>query len=783
MAQVIVELTSDERRVLEAYRKAEEADKKLRESTGKTGEAGQQASKDFSQAWVQAGNGAIAGVDKLIGELKRIGPEGRIAATAVDDHFRAAGKNGKQSMQEIIDKIGSLDEEAGKAAAEAAEKIKVELAQADASTKFDNSLTELRKINPEAAKAALAVREKMELADAEVKFDNIIEELKKLDPVAAAEAAKMRAHMKTAAEDSVVGWKKFAVSSAAEIGTVIGAYAGISEGVQLVNTYLKDQEALLQKALDKQIALAKVQQESAKNLASYKAVEQSELLQQAVPEIARAAGVSDVGAITTALGSAASAGATPEEAKAAVMAAARVNQLTSDKIDEATGAAVSIMKQTGLKDPREAIALLQTAGPLSKVDDAAQVAEVLPRALGTVQTVPNQDPNEAAKQIASFFAAATNIGVDEQGTSSATFTIDFMNRMDGLFTDLENKQIDARSKIELIDRKIEKGTATEANIRDKGQLQAFLDQSKGVVDPGTVFGRLGILQQNQGMQQEFLGDTGKFGEQQFQVFLKGILDANSDATRSVTSGANQIDASAQAFEESAKRSATMTPQIILARAEQSAASAIETNQSFNNEASALQFVRQTTASALAGTRRGGVSGFSDSMGESFIGLGALTGSTAIEEAGSAIVALRERTAMLEIGGLTQKETGQVEVLKATEQSIRDAIKGLVETGGISKESTADSIVFLQREAERVGSSLAGPQAQGTEKASEAIKDLITTLKESLDRQTEKLAENNRMMAEQNALLAETADNTRPGEPSPPDYNGVLNASTAEEDAR
>lgn len=604
-ATVIVELTGDERKVLESYRKAEEADRKLRESTGKTGDAGKAASKEFTDAWLKAGSGAIAGVDKLIGELKRIGPEGAAAATAIDDHFREVGKNGKQSMQEIIDRIGTLDDAAGKAAAQAAEKIKAELAEADrsaefrlsleslrmlgpegaetakaiqrdmeqagaaskgsfseilakitemrpeaattaarikmefesaakqadfketlaalkrlgpegdkiatgvakdmdraaalsvgsideiiqkmhgidtaaaqaaerikieiatadAQTTFDRSITQLQKINPEAAKAAFGIREKMDLADASVRFDNILEELRKVDPVAAAEAAKMRGHMLTATNDSTGAFKSFAESSIGQFTSIAGAVGLVGGALKSVNEYLEAQAKLTVSAMEKQGELAAAQQESFKNLAAYKAFERDELLQKAAPEIARRTGVSNP-IVALALGEAASAGATPEQAILAAGAAAEMNRHTPDKVAAYSGGIASVMIQTGLKDPREASALLATAGPLSKVSDASKLAVSLPQALGMVSTVPNQAPGEAAREIAALYGVGTNRSVDETGLSTATFIQKLLIESMTMFTDLENKRIDARSKVDLIDRKIDQGASLE-EIRSK----------------------------------------------------------------------------------------------------------------------------------------------------------------------------------------------------------------------------------------------------------------------------------------------------------------------------
>jgi hypothetical protein len=199
-ATVIVELTGDERRVLEAYRKTEEADRKLRDATGKTGDAADAAGKEFADAWVKAGKGANAGIESLLRQLKRTGSEGQEAAAAIEGHFRETGKSGRKSMETIIEAITGLDAEAGKVAAAAAESIKAEMAEADQQSQFDKTIAELRKIAPAAADAARSVRAGLDDADELTRFDRTIAELRKIDPVAAEEAAKIRTSLEEAAQ-------------------------------------------------------------------------------------------------------------------------------------------------------------------------------------------------------------------------------------------------------------------------------------------------------------------------------------------------------------------------------------------------------------------------------------------------------------------------------------------------------------------------------------------------------------------------------------------------------
>lgn len=780
MSETTVEITSETRQLEAGFEKIERLQTEQVAGYEKMATAGEDSARQVAAAQEAATTRGAAAYGKILAELRRQGPEGREQAKAIEGYLQETGTAGRRAIASIVEELGTFDPKAAEVAAAASEKIAAELAAADAKTSFDNSLRELEKINPEAAKAARAVREHMDEADAQVKFDNIIAELEKLDPKAASEARAMREHMKGAADDGASSWESFSKSAGAQIMTVVAAYGGVDRAIQSVNKYLEEQREILNGALDQQIALAAAQQEAAKNLASYSAVERNNLLQEAVPEIARKTGFSDVAQLTLALGSAASAGATPQQAIVATEAAARMNRLTPDQVAGSAGGIVSVMQQTGLKDAREAAALLQTAGPLSKVDDANDVANTLPRALGTTATVPNQAPDQAAREIAAQYGVASNLGVDDKGNSTATFVIDFNNRMNDLFTNLEDKQIDARSKIELIDRKIEKGTDTEANRRDREQLLQFLRESEGMRDPGTISGRQQALQNNPALQQQFLGESGKFGEQQFQVALRQFLDRNSQAAQSLDSMSQGIRADSQYFEESVSSQENATPQTRLAGYQSAAAAQSAASDATNYEGANLAAMRENVAAVLKRTRSDGVTGFiSAQVDESGISSGMLSGSTFAEESVDAINTLRGRIAALAQDGITEQEQSSVSELQSEITKLTQLMQASAETGTISRESVAAGASSAAELANRFARENRAEDAKYFEQ-------LAALMQESLKvaaRQAEAAEENNRLMAEQNAAAQETAANTRPGPAEPPDYIGINEASAAEEDAR
>lgn len=935
-ATVIVELTGDERKVLEAYRKVEAAEAKLRDNATATGEAAKAASKAFADAWIAAGEKSPGSLAPLLRELKRSGDEGKAAAAMLEkemglasagssssvagivakigtlgpaaaeaaekiqaelaaaalkaqadlqeadrqsqfkqtlDSLRKLGPEGKEmaaaiqteleqsaaasagSLDTLVAKLGELDpaaaaaaekikaemtEAAAKAqaemaeadkksqfnqtleslrklgpqgkemaaaiqteleqsaassagsmdqiiaklsaidpaAAQAAEKIKVEMAAADSAISFARSIAELEKINPAAAKAAKSVRDKMDEADAAVKFDDIIAELEKIDPKAAEEAKKLKKHMKDAADQTGTDWQGVAANTAREVATIAAAYFGVGEAVQAVNGYITEQAALSKKSLDTQLSIAQAQQEAAKNLAAFSAVERSELLQEAAPEIQDATGFTDQSALLLALGASASKGATPEEAKAIVAAAARVELMTPDQVGDTAAGATEIMKKTGIQDPRQAIALLQTAGSVASVTEADKMVATLPKALGAAGTVRAQDPQEAARQIAAFFGAATKGGSDSEGTTTATFTVEFAERMSKMFADLDDQQIDARSRVSVLDKKIAGGTATEADQRDRNELVAFLRESEGMRDPATFFGRIQALQQNEAIRERFIGEG--FGAAEFATFVKEILDSSTDAAKGLEGAFDTVKADVGFYDAQVAAQTGGTAQLSIANRMGAVDASIQSLETKDVSGATLASIREMAAKTLEATDVGGIRGFIDSFEVSGIPLlksgikdGGLSGSSAISEGMSAISMMSQRRDAMLAGGITMEEKPKIDTLEIGIENIAGLLQDEIERGSFDPSVLRRSSRSARAAAGQVEDSLVGfvnPEAIQSQQETKAI---LLRLAEAMDKQ-------NALMEEQNGIVAETADNTRPAGADP---NAVLAGSLAEADAR
>lgn len=681
MATQVVELTGDEASLLRSLQKVidkeRELERKLRDAAG----AGDAAGTSIEAALAKIQGEADKSLRGFMGDLRSLGPEGAAAAEAMKGHFVGTGKAGFQSMEQVLDQIRKLDPEAADAAEAAGAKIRDELGRAAqySEGKFADVLDELRKVGPEGKQAADQLRKHLVSAGdiAEKSMHDIVKELEKISP----EAAKAGRAIVSNIEEGDSMFKNFGKNAVAEISAMAGAYIGVQEAVQVVNDYLQSQRDLIREAADAQTELAKAQQDATKNLAGLNAQDRKSLL-AAAPQIAQQVGFGDINAITDALGEVASTGINnPQQIAEIVAASAKLNLFKPENLSSASSAAADVMQKVGLKDSREAAALVFDTGSESLIGDPAKLAKNLPKALAAgVATAPNQSNTEAASQGAAIFAKAATIGSDSEGASAATFTIDLLTRLESLFTDMSEERVKARSKIELIDRKIKSGSDTEIDRLNKGQLSDFLSASEGIRDPGTIFGRLQLVQQSGSLGKQLLGDTG-FGEKQFKPFLNELLQGGSETAKLVSESASKIGTSVEKFNTLATEIKSGTASAVIASAGEQLKGTIQASQIGNTEGAALSKVREIAVETAKQTS-GGITDYFASFG---LGSGILPGSTAAEEGLASILRMESEIANLQADGVTQQEAAKIQTLQSGITNTSDLLLGLSSLGAISPD--------------------------------------------------------------------------------------------------
>lgn len=658
----------------------------------------------------------------------------------------------------------------GKVGQSAAETIGREFdAAGDKSVKSMNLvLKELRKHGPAGKNAAQEVerhfRETGKMGRKEMA--SVVDALGKLDDEAAVVARNAVTEFKKV---ETQGDRSFGDGAIKKLGTFTAGFVSAGSAISAITEYLREQQEIMTAAMEQQMELAKAQQESAKNLAAYSAFDRNQLLQEAVPEIARKTGFSDLGQLTLALGTAASSGATPEQAISAVQAAAGVDRLTPENVGNTAAGAVAILKQTGLQDARQAIALLQTAGTQAKITESSAIIKEMPAALGsTMMTVPGQDPQEAARQAAALFTNITQVAGDTKGASSATFQKDFANRMGTFFRDAEKTRVNARSELQALQNK---KTPLERDLVRMAELEKVIPQLEAMNDPGTLFGRLQILQQSPDIAKEFVGAG--FGEQGFRPVLTQMQDPNSMFSKGLTEAFNAIQASPEFYAKEVKNLQSGTPQMALAYAQGQADAGIAAKQGFDLESAGMATIRKMTADTLEVTRPNGtVDGFLASLSELFIdeagwpvpaGAG-LAGDTAVEEAVSAISLLRKRRDELAKSGFTSSELASVEAIDTTVEGLRQVLLQQVKQGS----ATPSSVKFAAKYASNLSNNYDLPLGYEGD----------TAVRQSASESQALLQKIATLLEQQLAATQQTATNTSPAN-NPPNYGKGLDDAADE----
>jgi hypothetical protein len=222
-------------------------------------------------------------------------------------------------------------------------------------------------------------------------------------------------------------------SIAGSVAGMAASYLSVSSAISLVSRANAELITNQDKAIAKARELAAAQQEAAKNMAGQTPQQISDTLQKTVPEIAQATQFSDLAKLTTALGSAASI-VGEDQAKGVVAASAQLTRFTPGELQTTSTATADIMAASGLKDAKEALALLASTGSVARPEQLSKLAQGAAVAVNsTIAQAPKQDRVEAAKEGVALYSKLSK--VDPTGQSAATATTDFVKQVSNVFAD------------------------------------------------------------------------------------------------------------------------------------------------------------------------------------------------------------------------------------------------------------------------------------------------------------------------------------------------------------
>lgn len=662
----------------------------------------------------------------------------------------ARAEEAERRVEKQMDATGKAGEQAGERTGRAMEK-----AGRQGKTEFDLLLRELRKTGPEGRKQAAQIEKHLQATGKQGRqsMESIIGKIGQIDPEAAKAAGKADQHFD----------KAFGGQALAKLTAFAGGFVSVGSAVQTVNRYFEEQVQLMNQAKEAQLNLANAQADAAKNLIGLGELERSELLQDAVASIASETGFSDLSALTTAIGSARSAGGTEEQVVSAVRAAASLTQLTPQNIDEFAGAGIDLARATGVDDAEQNLGLLLTTGTQSRVVDPLALAkELAPAVNNAVAQTSGQDRVEASREAAALFATFTQQSTDVTGAPSRTATIQFSSELGKFFSGLDQELIDARSRLTKLDAK---AAPTEAETAERDRLARFIQDAQGMQDSGSLFGRIQALQQNEGIREQFF--SREFGEASFKTAFKQLGDATSETSQMVIAAKEAIKADSEVFRAEVQSEATLTPQLRLGMFESQSQANLAIGQQGQTESAQLAQIRNMVTETLRTTQAGGFGNWLDfqtsTMGVNTFG--SLQGGTAVEEAFSGLELFQDQAGRLQAGGLVGDEAASFEALSSQSRLLERFIsEGAEDLGDEELGSLRRRVQIRRRQtSQRIGQA----EQSGLEPA----------VVEQLKRNDEAL----RLLGEKLDRIANstdaTAGNTSPAL-RPPNYSSGLQAGAA-----
>ena len=183
--------------------------------------------------------------------------------------------------------------------------------------------------------------------------------------------------------------------------------------------------------------------------------------------------------LTKAVGDARSAGASVEELKEAVQAAAALNGLTTEFVDETAAALVDAARATGNVNARQNASQLFVIGSESRIVDPQKLfRNVSPVQIAGSVVAGEARKREGALEGGAIFAALSRVGADQQGDASQTATIQFMSRMSQFFKGLGKDASEAEAEL----AKLQKADPLSAQQRLEMNRLSTNEGAKGATD-------------------------------------------------------------------------------------------------------------------------------------------------------------------------------------------------------------------------------------------------------------------------------------------------------------
>lgn len=544
-----------------------------------------------------------------------------------------------------------------------------------------------------------------------------------------------------------------------ELQNIVGGYmtlgaaaSGASAAFGVFKAVNADNLAIMKESLTVAEAIAKAQVGTVKNLTGLSSVDKARVLQEA-KKLQAEIGFGDQTAIVNAIGSGFSASGDLETTKSAVRAGAELSRVTPEDLPTIASGAIDLSRGSGVKDAKKNLGFLLEVGAISRVEDPAALARTLaPTVANAVNTVPNQDKQEASKEVGAIFSELNKFTNDIKGESTKTNSVILLAKMEEFFRTIpeEREKINAeiakleeklavtplesarlkRSDFEVaekerlakrfgtsqspmaLDARIDLETAQankEQLLKDIGldetetlRLKKIKEQQKaleGVTDPGTIMGRVRKINSSEGLRDKFLENP--FGEAPFQGAFRQLLTQGSEFFANVEKNITQLSFNSKTFDSTVAQLETLSPELKVAKS--SEAEKGRKQLSFTEGDKPFQgLVNEIATNALQENRRNAIGGALDFGYEGFSSFLAGSGTNATESATIAMTNLEMRkqainSQIVGVGPADQTKLDRLEaaITKIAELLAENQVARTTESVAMDRKLMEDQNKILQ----------------------------------------------------------------------------------------
>lgn len=628
-----------------------------------------------------------------------------------------------RALQKVMSentKVGDTFKQTGKAAKEAADQAvkeaqRVERANAKAA---QDIYAEHKKMLDAKERESRQAGQKQEAIARQTAFAEVQAAIKAAEQeIAALEKVEARKRKQAETEKNLAAQSQTAMLS--KVTGFVAGYASIQSAINLANSALRDQIELQKESLGIATEIAKSQAGATKNLTGLSAVQKAQVFAEA-KKMQAEIGFSDQKYIVDAIGSGYSAGGDIEATKSAVRASAALSRNAPDELATISAGAIDLSRGSGITDAQKNLGFMLQVGAISRVEDPAALSRTLsPTISSGVSTVGGQNKQEASREIGALYSELNKYATDVKGMSTQTATTTLLAKMGEFFRTLPEERDKINAQVKTLEDKLVIDPVEQARLnradfevtektkaanfykgkagpkaddaqidlqeaiarRDQLQKDVTLDDEEklklaklrrqsqsmaGVVDSGTVFGRLAQFQQSPGLRDTFLENP--FGEAAFQGGFRQALTGGSDVAKNIASNKNELSFDSSTYLKTVAEIDTLTPELRIGAAKAKEAGRKQLSLNDPSKVNTAQ-INEIAANALRENRRSGLLNNSIDYGaENFqtLGGGATSDPRLAGFVATANLGVRKTALAKELG---EGNTGAAEKIKNIDQAI------------------------------------------------------------------------------------------------------------------